>query len=368
MRIMYVCGMYVPSHGGAEISMYSLLKQLKKKFRWKIIVITDSKYEKTKNNHLFNEIEIKAIQHDRRIKEIENNILNFKPNVIITQLMWSDVALRLAKKHNIPSIMRVCKVPLGLDLGKKSDHSPTAVIATSKYIKDYVKKKWKREAQLINPLVETKNYILADKDFNPINNKLIFMFNPLVRKGGEIFKKIAQRLSDKKFGTVFGWSSLKDNPNFSNFSEKYVKRITESEGSSFNGSLPNYIDFDGVSNIKILKPEDDVKALYKKIRLLLTPSQWEEAFGRVAVEAMVNGIPVIASNVIGLKDSVGEGGVLVDKNDVDRWVREISKFDNPIYYKKMSERAKEWVKENYSEKTIINQNANLIRSIAGELI
>ncbi len=355
--------MYVPSHGGAEISMYSLLKQLKKKFGWEIISITDSKYEKTKNNALFNEIEIKAVQHDKIIKEIGKNILNFKPDVIITQLMWSDIALKLAKKYKIPSIMRVCKVPLELDLNEDSEYSPTEIIGTSKLIRDHVKKKWNREAIIINPLVETKEYVILDKEFNPTNNQLIFMFNPLARKGGEIFKRIAQRLPNKQFGTVFGWSSLKENPSNKNFSKRYIKRVTESEGSLFDGALPDYVSFKDILNARILNPEDDVKVVYKKIRLLLIPSQWEEAFGRVAIEAMVNGIPVISSNIAGLKDSVGKGGVLVHKDNIDEWIREILKFDNPVYYKKMSERAKEWVKENYSEEKIVNQNYNLIVDI-----
>jgi glycosyltransferase involved in cell wall biosynthesis len=363
MRVMYICGMYVPSHGGAEISMYSLLKRLKEKFKWEVIVVTDSRYERIRNNQLFNKIQIKTVHHSKRSEEIEKNILGFKPNVIITQLMWGDVALKLAKKHKIPSIIRVCKVPLELNLSKNSNYSPTAIIATSKYIKDYAKKKWDREVQIINPLIETKDYIITDNDFNPLNNELIFMFNPLARKGGEIFKKIAQQLNDKKFGTVYGWSSLKDNSNFSNFSRKYIKRITESEGSLFDGLLPNYINFEGAPNIKILKPENDAKIIYRKIRLLLIPSQWEEAFGRVAIEAMKNGIPVIASNVAGLRDSVGKGGMLVEKDSVEQWVKEILKFDDPLYYKKMSKRAKYWVKKNYSENNIVNQNVNLIKRI-----
>lgn len=169
--------MYVPSHGGAEISMYSLLKQLKKKFGWEIISITDSRYEKTKNNSLFNEIEIKTVQHSKRIKEIEKNILNFKPDVIITQLMWSDIALKLAKKHKIPSIMRVCKVPLELNLNEDSEYLPTAIIGTSKHIKNYVKKKWNREAIIINPLVEFQGiFKYLNKAYKPpskIKNSII---------------------------------------------------------------------------------------------------------------------------------------------------------------------------------------------------
>ncbi len=354
--------MYVPSHGGAEISMYSLLKKLKEKYGWEILTVTDERYSKTKKLKQFNEIRIHTVSHKNREKEIEKEIIRFKPNVIITQLMWGDIALKLANKCSIPSIMRVCKVPLELNLGEDSEYSPTSFIATSNYVKKYIKEKWNRKAQVIRPLVETKDYIISDEKFNSINSKYIFMFNPLIRKGGIIFKEIAKRLHNKNFGAVLGWSSLKESPYSNSFSKKYIKRITESEGSKFDGSLPIYVDLKDCRNVDIFRSEDDIRTIYKKTRLLLIPSQWEEAFGRVAVEAMINGIPVIGSNVGGLKEAIGKGGILLDKNKINLWIEEILKFDDLDYYKKMSERAKKWVKRNYSENKIVEECINLIKN------
>jgi glycosyltransferase involved in cell wall biosynthesis len=363
MKVMYVCGMYVPSHGGAEISMYSLLKKLQENFKWDIIAITDQRYKKTKELKEFNKIRLHTIPHDNREKEIEKMILEFNPDVIMTQLMWSDVALRLANKHSIPSIMRVCKVPIELNLSKSSEYAPTAIISTSNSVKKYVSRHWNRQSNIIKPLVETENYIIHKQDFDPSKNNLIFMFNPLQRKGGLIFNEIAKKLPFEKFSTVLGWSSLKEKKGSNNFSSKYIERITESEGSAFDGSLPDYVCFDYCKNIKIFPSEDDPRILYKQMKILLIPSQWEEAFGRVAIEAMVNGIPVIASDIAGLKESVGKGGILLKKDDIDSWVNEIKKLQNKEYYKKISIRCKDWVKKNYSEEKIINQTAELIKQI-----
>ena len=174
MKVMYICGMYVPSHGGAEISMYSLLKNLKKKLNWEILSVTDERYSVTKTNNNFNKVPIRTINHSNRLNEIEKLIIEFKPDVIITQLMWSDIALKLDKKHSIPSIMRVCKVPLELDLTEKSNTSPTAIVSTSKSVKNYVKENWNRGSEIIKPLVEVGNYIIKDKNFEPIKNNLVF--------------------------------------------------------------------------------------------------------------------------------------------------------------------------------------------------
>jgi len=360
MKLMYICGMYVPSHGGAEISMYSILKNLQEKFGWEVLAVTDERYKKTEKLKEFNKINLHLAKHENREIEIERAIVNFKPDIIMTQLMWSDVALKLAKKHSIPSMMRVCKVPLELDLKESSDYSPTAIIATSNSIKRYVLGHWKRESKVIKPLVEVKNYIIKKENFNPFKNKFIFMFNPLQRKGGLVFRKIAERLPSKKFGTVLGWSSLKDNKNSENFSREYIKRITQSEGSTFYGALPDYINFDNCKNVKIFESKDDPRVLYEQTRILLIPSQWEEAFGRVAIEAMSNGIPVIASNVAGLKDSVGGGGILLEKDKIQEWVDEIEKLSDEIYYTKISKKAKKFIKENYSEDKIIDEFKELL--------
>ncbi len=365
MKIMYICGMYVPSHGGAEISMYSLLKNLKEKFNWEVLSVTDERYTETKINDNFNKVPIRTVNHSNRLNEIDTAITEFNPDIIMTQLMWSDIALKLAKKYSIPSIMRVCKVPLELDLSMNSKISPTAIISTSNSVKKYVKKKWNRKSEIIKPLIEIENYIIIDNTFKPIKNKLIFMFNPLKRKGGLILKEISKRLPEQKFGTVYGWSSLKENKNSKYFSSEYIERITESEGCKFDGSLPDYISFRDCNNIKIFKPEDDPKKIYEKIKILIIPSQWEEAFGRVSIEAMANGIPVIASNIAGLKDAVGEGGILLEKDDIKSWIEEIKKLNKENkYYKMWSKKGKEFVKKNYSEKKILIDFIKLVKSIS----
>ena len=42
------------------------------------------------------------------------------------------------------------------------------------------------------------------------------------------------------------------------------------------------------------------------------PSLWNESFGRAAAEAMLNGIPVLASNRGALPETIGDAGFLFD--------------------------------------------------------
>ncbi len=89
-------------------------------------------------------------------------------------------------------------------------------------------------------------------------------------------------------------------------------------------------------------------------RILLVPSVTQEASARVVAEALVNGIPVIASERGGLPENCGRGGFIiplpdsvttksihpVDALTVRPWIDIIlSLYQNPNAYKRASFRA-----------------------------
>jgi len=58
------------------------------------------------------------------------------------------------------------------------------------------------------------------------------------------------------------------------------------------------------------------------------PSKWDEPFGMVAIEAMMRGTAVLASNGGGLREIVrnGETGLLVAPDDVENWATELTRL------------------------------------------
>ena len=72
------------------------------------------------------------------------------------------------------------------------------------------------------------------------------------------------------------------------------------------------IDLSKLPNVTIRPSVHDPREFYAATRLLLMPSLCYESFGLVAAEAMINGIPVLASNRVALPETIGNAGSLFD--------------------------------------------------------
>jgi glycosyltransferase involved in cell wall biosynthesis len=86
--------------------------------------------------------------------------------------------------------------------------------------------------------------------------------------------------------------------------------------------------------------------LYRGARALLCPSSFE-GLGLPVLEAFACGTPVISSNAAALSDTVGSSGILLEPDDHEGWIREISKLEEPARVnelRKMSSSAvrKDW--------------------------
>ena len=68
-------------------------------------------------------------------------------------------------------------------------------------------------------------------------------------------------------------------------------------------------------NVEVWEHQEDMRHVYSMTDILLVPSQFTETFGRVIVEAQVNGIPVVAAKAGGIPYTVGQGGILVEPKD-----------------------------------------------------
>jgi hypothetical protein len=130
------------------------------------------------------------------------------------------------------------------------------------------------------------------------------------------------------------------------------------------------IDFSKYPQIMAAPPVPTPAEYFALTRILLVPSVWEEPFGRVAAEAMINGIPPIVSDrgslphVVGGDFDAGGGGLvrslpawltpdaarLPTEQEVEAWYDAVCRlWDAPALYASVAARARQIAEERYSE-------------------
>ena len=96
--------------------------------------------------------------------------------------------------------------------------------------------------------------------------------------------------------------------------------------------VQSYAEGYGDSNIHFLGRRSDVASIMKTSDIFVLSSHWE-GFGLVAVEAMAAGLPVIASNVTGLSEVVGDAGILFGSENETELATAIEKVIKDTEYR-----------------------------------
>ena len=96
----------------------------------------------------------------------------------------------------------------------------------------------------------------------------------------------------------------------------------------------------------------EVRHAYQACDMIVVPSRSsasvKEQFGRVALEAMMSGCPVVAYSTGALADVIGDGGLLVEEGDILGLRAAIrATIDNPIHRGRLAERARQSALERY---------------------
>lgn len=106
-------------------------------------------------------------------------------------------------------------------------------------------------------------------------------------------------------------------------------RVGENISKEQEQTLRNYDQLSNVVQLGKLS-SNDLKYVFEKSHIFLFPS-FEEGFGLPCLEAMNQGVPVIASYSASIPEIVGNAGILVDPFNADSFVKaiyEIGESDN----------------------------------------
>ena len=213
---------------------------------------------------------------------------------------------------------------------------PDALVTLS----DYAREVYRREAG-VEAASFTWPWDRARSTAPSVERRFVTFVNPQPVKGVAWFARIALEVGrirpDIQFLVVEGRGQ-----------SDWLGRLTE-------------IDLSGLRNLHRMPNTPRPAEFYALSRMVLMPSLWEETFGRVAAEALTNGIPVLATRRGALPETLGGAGLLFDvpepyttqlldvptAEEVAPWVETVIRlWDDDAYHGEVGrrglERAKAW--------------------------
>ena len=197
---------------------------------------------------------------------------------------------------------------------------------------DYSRRHYRRTIGLDGPVIPDP--IRLDKVIAENREpKYVTFINPQPEKGAAVFARIALELGQRR----------PDIPLL----------IVEGRGKA-DGLAGLPVDLSSLTNLHRMANTPDPCDFYRVSRAVLMPSLWRESLGRVPIEAMANGIPVLASDRGALPETLGDGGfvftipdrctpasgIVPTAQEVAPWVAVIERlWDDPDFEAQHRERA-----------------------------
>lgn len=221
----------------------------------------------------------------------------FRPDVAVVQNGETMAIARCLEEAGVPVVLYFRNVEFQELGGDPSSLRNARYISNSRFTAGKFHAAYGITSTVIPPLIDSSLYRTANSREN------VTFINPYQLKGLDIAIGIAERCPEIPFSFLESWV----------LNDDYKKSLLEQLAH-----LPNVT----------LRPRTgDMKSVYGKARILLAPSRWEEAWGRVASEAHCSGIPVIGSNRGGLPEAIGSGGIILDPDGpLDDWAEAVRRL------------------------------------------
>lgn len=305
MKVFYAISNACWVSGGAERAALMMLRRLREHYDFECEMLSSHpvRYEEIRNG-----VRLRGF---RDIEELKTITRAEKPDIILGSLADAVPAFQVGCRYGIPRILsihgyeyspptaeetRQWLIPAGHRSLPQSDidfvlKSADHVFSCSQYMQRFLRDRAKLESEILLNDWDEEEVLLDDTAGG--EGACITAICGNRHKGVEIFLELASRFPNERFMLV---------------------------GDPGNDIPPKILgDAAACRNVELpgrMRPRE----FLARSKLVLVPSQWPEPFGRIAVEAMVNGIPVLASRNGGLRELVGNGPMGVDAfGDVDAW-------------------------------------------------
>jgi surfactin synthase thioesterase subunit/glycosyltransferase involved in cell wall biosynthesis len=256
-------------------------------------------------------VEVHVLTQNPQLRAyFEAQIAEFDPDVIVTstddpgQLLF-EVALRAPRARVVHLVRATIAVPFGPDSSMVSIARTEAlrradgVVGVSEYVARYVREFGRMDA------VHTPISLMEPAEFPKLGrfeNPFVTMVNPCAVKGVSILLGLGERMPQVQFAAVPVWGTTADD----------IAALRRR------------------ANITILPPVENIDELLRQTRIMLVPSVWAEARSRMIPEAMLRGVPVLASNIGGIPEAMLGVDYLLPVNPITHYKPSVDEHMVPV--------------------------------------
>jgi len=346
MKILFVGRFFYPEFGGGEFYIKNVLKYLVDKGHY----CTAMCFYDGNTNQKFTKSQALVVDGIRVLQsqwcnpiQIQNVCKASGCDVMITQSTDSMMFLQAAKQVGVKTVFgihfynEICSMTNGglyvnvlnalpeeikIDPNQQKPFSYCdEFFVNSDYMSQVVEKYvGKKPKHVIYPPIN-KDFIAQEKKPSHVT-----YVNPCIGKGMGVFYSVAKKLPNIQFKML---------------------------GALVDKSPVNirvYENIKKLPNVEILDTVQDMGNIYRSTKVLMTPSLVDETFSMVTLEALMNGIPVIASKFGNLPYLLEKGGYCLDVDNINEWVDKINiLFNNQDEYDKVVKEGMEQIKKYDSE-------------------
>ncbi|WP_031500292.1 glycosyltransferase [Bryobacter aggregatus] len=215
---------------------------------------------------------------------LQQDIAEFEPDIILASTddpahLLLEPALQYEKARVVYLVRATIALPFGPDASTYSEERierlrrADAIVGVSEYVARYCREEAGLDAVHVP--------ISLSDDSNPpdvgrFENPYVTLVNPSAVKGLPILLGLADAMPETQFAAVPSWG-------------------TTSEDRTAMEARPN---------ITLLPRVEDITDVLRQTRVTLVPSLWAEARSRMVLESLSRGVPVLASDVGGLREAM----------------------------------------------------------------
>ena len=214
----------------------------------------------------------------RTLEEALDSMERWEPDLVITQHTASWDTMKRAKSMGIPGIF-VAHMEGEMSAGIM-EMEPDAVVVTRKEYQKRFDSYGARTFRMAPPCDPV--------DHTTTPGTAVTLANLTVNKGSDIFYELAARFPGQEFIGVIGAYTRSD------------------------------IDVRPMPNVTVHESVSDMREIWSKTRVLLAPSVWE-TYSVVTVEACASGIPVLASDIVGMRIPLEDAAIFLPLDTPDVW-------------------------------------------------